>query len=119
MALPPSTETPRLRHLQDIVDAATDGEWAVWPTPRESDCTQFGNPMQLDQLRAEIERMRTQVHRQRGEIRQLQRAAIYTVSAEALLERMLTAIDGMCAERDKLKKQLAGPTKGKVIGGRS
>jgi hypothetical protein len=75
--------------------------------------------MQLDQLRAEIERMRNQVHRQRGEIRQLQRAGISTASAEALLERMLTAIDGMCVERDKLKKALAGPTKGKVLGGRS
>jgi hypothetical protein len=75
--------------------------------------------MQLDQLRAEIERMRTQVHRQRGEIRQLQRAGISTASAEALLERMLAKIDGMCAERDRLKKEQAGPTKGKVLGGRS
>jgi hypothetical protein len=73
----------------------------------------------LDYLRSEIERMRTQVHRQRGEIRQLQRAGISTASAEALLERMLVNIDGMCAERDKLKKQLTGPTKGKVLGGRS
>jgi hypothetical protein len=78
------------------------------------------NDMQLDQLRSEIERMRVQVHRQRGEIRQLQRAGISTASAEALLERMLTNIDGMCAERDRLKKELAGPTKaGKVLGGRS
>jgi hypothetical protein len=75
--------------------------------------------MQLDQLRAEIEHMRLQVHRQRGEIRQLQRAGIPTASADALLERMLASIDRMCAERDKLKKQLAGPTKGKVLGGRS
>jgi hypothetical protein len=75
--------------------------------------------MQLDHLRSEIERMRAQVHRQRGEIRQLQRAGISTVSAEALLERMLANIDGMCAERDRLKKALAGPTKGRVLGGRS
>jgi hypothetical protein len=40
-------------------------------------------------------------------IRQLQRAGISTASAEALLERMLTKIDAMCAERDKLKKELA------------
>jgi len=65
--------------------------------------------MQLDQLRSEIERMRIQVHRQRGEIRQLQRAGIPTASAEALLERMLANIDGMCAERDKLKKALVPP----------
>jgi hypothetical protein len=45
--------------------------------------------LQLDYVRREIERMRTQVHRQRGEIRQLQRAGISTASAEALLERML------------------------------
>jgi hypothetical protein len=32
---------------------------------------------------------------------------------------MLASIDGMCAERDKLKKGLAGPTKGRVLGGRS
>jgi hypothetical protein len=76
------------------------------------------NDMQLDHLRVEIERMRTQVHRQRGEIRQLQRAGISTASAEALLERMLTNIDGMCAERDKLKKELS-PVKGRVLGGRS
>jgi hypothetical protein len=51
-------------------------------------------------------------------IRQLQRAGISTASAEALLERMLTKIDAMCAERDKLKKEL-GPVKGRVLGGRS
>jgi len=48
-------------------------------------------------------------HRQRGEIRQLQRAGISTASAEALLERMLTKIDGICVERDKLEKEV-GPT---------
>jgi hypothetical protein len=73
--------------------------------------------MQLDQLRAEIERMRIQVDRQRGEIRQLQRAGISTASAEALLERMLTNIDGMCAERDRLKKEQ--PAQRRVLGGRS
>jgi hypothetical protein len=74
---------------------------------------------QLDQLRAEIEHMRTQVLRHRGDIRQLQRAGIATASAEALLERMLTRIDDLCIERDKLKKELGGPTRGMVLGGRS
>jgi hypothetical protein len=74
--------------------------------------------MQLDYIRSEIERMRTQVHRQRGEIRQLQRAGIATASAETLLERMLTKIDELCAERDRLKKE-NGPAKGTVLGGRS
>jgi hypothetical protein len=74
--------------------------------------------MQLDQIRREIERMRTQVQRQRGEIRQLQRAGISTTSAEALLERMLNAIDRMCAERDRLKEQQR-PAKSRALGGRS
>jgi glutathione S-transferase len=57
-----------------------------------------------DGIRGEIERMRTQVHRQRGEIKQLLRAGIPTASAEALLDRMLDKIDALCAERDRLKK---------------
>jgi hypothetical protein len=72
----------------------------------------------IDYIRAEIERMRAQVHRQRGEIRQLQRAGIPTASAEALLERMLTKVDGLCLERDHLKKAQPGPMQGKVWGGR-
>ena len=79
---------------------------------------QSENVMQLDFIRREIERMRAQVHRQRGEIRQLQRAGISTAAAEALMERMLDKIDELCAERDKLKKDQPGPTKGKVLGGR-
>ena len=73
--------------------------------------------MQLDQIRAEIERMRTQVFRQRREILQLQGAGINSLPAEALLARMLANIDNLCAERDKLKKEkLLQP---KVLGGRS
>jgi hypothetical protein len=72
----------------------------------------------IDFIRGEIERMRTQVHRQRGEIRQLQRAGIPTSSAETLLERMLNKIDELCTERDRLKREQPGPSKGKVLGGR-
>jgi hypothetical protein len=72
----------------------------------------------VEYIRAEIERMRIQVHRQRGEINQLQRVGIPTASAEALLDRMLNKIDGLCAERDRLKKEQPGPNKGKVLGGR-
>ena len=72
----------------------------------------------IENIRAEIERMRVQVHRQRGEIRQLQKAGIPTASAEALLNRMLSNIDGLCAERDRLKKDQPGPSRGKVLGGR-
>lgn len=74
--------------------------------------------MRLDFIRGQIERMRAQVHRQRGEIRQLQRAGISTAAAEALLERMLDNIDELCAERDKLKRDQPGPTRGKVLGRR-
>ena len=72
----------------------------------------------IEYIRREIERMRLQVHRQRGEIRQLQRAGIPTASAEALLDRMLNNLDGLCAERDRLKKEQPTPSKGKALGGR-
>ena len=72
----------------------------------------------INHIRAEIECMRMQIHRQRGEIRQLQRAGIPTTSAEALLERMLNNIDGLCGERDRLKKEQPRPSKGNVLGGR-
>jgi hypothetical protein len=65
--------------------------------------------MQLDQIQGEIERMRIQVHRQRGEIRQLQRAGISTVSAKALLERILNEIDELCTERADPARDGSGP----------
>lgn len=64
--------------------------------------------MDLGYVRNEIERMRIQIGRQRREILQLQRAGIPTHSAEALLERMLHKVDRLCAERDRLKVELAG-----------
>ena len=75
--------------------------------------------MGLDHVRSEIEHMRVQVGRQRKEILQLQRAGISTASAELLLTRMLAKIDDLCAERDRLKKEEGGSTKGRVLGGRS
>lgn len=72
----------------------------------------------IEFIRAEIERMHYQVHRQRGEIRQLQRAGISSAAAEALLDRMLIKMDDLCAERDRLKKEQPGHNKGKVLGGR-
>jgi len=74
--------------------------------------------MQLETIRGEIERMRAQVARQRKEILALQRAGIPTASADALLQRMLDKIDGLCIERDRLKKALP-PAESKVLGGRS
>jgi hypothetical protein len=57
--------------------------------------------MQLSSIRAEIEHMRRQIHRQRKEIRDLQRAGIPTGSADALLARMLSKVDELCVERDR------------------
>jgi hypothetical protein len=75
--------------------------------------------MGLDHVRSEIDFMRAQVGRQRKEILQLQRAGISTASAELLLTSMLTKIEGLCAERDRLKKNQGGPTKGRVLDGGS
>jgi hypothetical protein len=52
------------------------------------------------------------------EILSLQRAGVSTTSAELLLERMLTKIDTLCAERDRVKAEQPGHNKGKVLGGR-
>jgi hypothetical protein len=73
--------------------------------------------MGVDHVRSEIQHMRTQVGRQRREILQLQRAGVTTASAEVLGQGMLDKIDGLCAERDRLKAEL--PRKSKVLGGRS
>ena len=54
-------------------------------------------------IRADIEHRRRQVQRLRGEIRY---SGISATSAEALLERMLNKIDELCAERDRLKKEV-------------
>ena len=59
----------------------------------------------IEFIRGEIERIRYQIQRQRGEIRQLRRAGIPSTSAETLLDRMLNKIDDLCAERDRLKKE--------------
>jgi hypothetical protein len=75
--------------------------------------------MDLDHVRSEIEHMRAQVGRQRKEILQLQRAGIGTASAELLLQRMQAKIEGLCDERDRLKREQGGPTKRRVLGGRS
>jgi hypothetical protein len=75
--------------------------------------------MGLDHVRSEIERMRVQVGRQRKEILQLQRAGIPKASAELLLGRMQAKIDALCAERDRLKRALPPPSRGKALGGRT
>lgn len=71
--------------------------------------------MDLNHVRSEIEHMRVQVGRRRKEILQLQRAGISTASAELLLQRMLAKIEGLCDERDRLKKEEGGPPKGAFL----
>jgi hypothetical protein len=68
--------------------------------------------MDLDHVRSVIEHMRVQVGRQRKEILHLQRAGISTALAELLLGRMLAKIDGLCDERDRLKKEQGRPDEG-------
>ena len=75
--------------------------------------------MGIEHVRFEIEHMRAQVGRQRREILQLQRAGISTAAAELLLGRMQAKIEGLCDERDRLKKEQSGSMKGRVLGGRS
>jgi hypothetical protein len=70
----------------------------------------------LDFIRSEIERMRRQVGRQRKEILQLQRAGIATLAAEALLQRMLVKIEGLCSERDRLKVHQPQRSQSEVLG---
>jgi hypothetical protein len=75
--------------------------------------------MQLSSIRAEIEHMRRQIHRQRREIGDLQRAGIPTGSAEQLLARMLSKVDELCVERDRQvgEERRKYPGTNKVING--
>ncbi|MDB5517152.1 MAG: hypothetical protein JWQ17_3910, partial [Tardiphaga sp.] len=75
--------------------------------------------MGLDHIRHEIKRMRAQIARQRGEIRQLQRAGIAIGPAEALLARMLDKVDTLGLERDRLigEARVKYPGTGKFIRG--
>lgn len=58
--------------------------------------------MLLEHIRSEIEDMRKQVARQRGDILNLQRAGIDAASAEALLARMQDKVDRLCLDRERL-----------------
>ncbi|WLA39756.1 hypothetical protein QNJ95_44190 [Bradyrhizobium elkanii] len=57
--------------------------------------------MDLEFIRADIEQRRRHIARQRKEILDLQRGGS-TKSAEELLTRMLSKIDELCGERDRL-----------------
>jgi hypothetical protein len=49
--------------------------------------------------------MRYQANRQKNEIRQLEKARINTLPAEALLARMMVTIESLCAQRDRLRDE--------------
>ncbi|RQH12460.1 hypothetical protein EHH60_16410 [Bradyrhizobium sp. RP6] len=72
----------------------------------------------LEYLRSEIEHMRRQIGRQQKEIQSLRRAGLSTASAESLLGRMQAKVDGLCDQRDQLRKAEPGPVRGRVLGGR-
>ena len=77
--------------------------------------------MHLAVLREEIERRRRQILRQRREIRDLQRAGIPTKSADELLAWMLSKVDELCADRDRLvgEQRMKYPGMSKAINGPS
>ena len=79
----------------------------------------MASAMKLEHIRAEIERMRHQISRQRKDIQSLQRAGINSLPAEALLARMLATVDNLCAERDKRvgEQRIKYPGTNKVIKG--
>ena len=72
----------------------------------------------LNFIRAEIELLRRQIVRHRKEIQDLQRAGIAAKSADELLVRMQTKVDGLCEERDRVGDQCRKyPGTDKVING--
>jgi hypothetical protein len=77
-----------------------------------------GAAMGLDDIRREIEHMRSQI---RGSGRKSSSFTVpgYTLTAEALSARMQASVDNLCAQRDKLigEKRLKYPGTGKVIKG--
>jgi hypothetical protein len=75
--------------------------------------------MNVEQIRAEIERMRQQISRQRKDIQSLQRAGLSTLPAQALLARMQATVDNLCVERDKLvdEQRVKYPGTNKAIKG--
>lgn len=72
----------------------------------------------IEYIRAEIERMRIQVHRRRGEDQAASKSWYSNRFSRSFAKLDVNNIDGLCAERYRLKRQQPGPTKGKVLGGR-
>jgi hypothetical protein len=73
----------------------------------------------LASVRAEIDRARKLVDRQRRDIIALRRASISAADAELVLARQLARLDGLIGDRNRLMAAQPGPTQGKLLGGRS
>ena len=72
----------------------------------------------LASVRAEIDRARKLVDRQRRDILALRRAGISRADAELVLARQLARLDGLIGERNRLMAAQPSSMQGKVLGGR-
>lgn len=72
----------------------------------------------LASVRAEIDRARKLVDRQRWDITKLRWAGRSTADAEQVLARQLARLDGLIGERNRLTATQPSAMQGKVLGGR-
>jgi hypothetical protein len=72
----------------------------------------------LASVRAEIDRARKLVDRQRRDILTLQRSGIATADAEIVLAHQLARLDGLIGERNRLSAARPSRMQGRVLGGR-
>jgi hypothetical protein len=72
----------------------------------------------LASVRAEIDRARKLVNRQRRDILALRRAGISMADAELVLARQLARLDDLIGERNRLTATQPRPMQGRVLGGR-
>jgi hypothetical protein len=72
----------------------------------------------LASVRAEIDRARKLVDRQRRDILALRRAGISMADAQLVLARQLARLDDLIRERNRLMATQPSPMQGRVLGGR-
>ena len=72
----------------------------------------------LASVRAEIDRARKLVNRQRRDILALRRAGISMADAELVLARQLARLDDLIGERNRLTATQPRSMQGRVLGGR-
>jgi hypothetical protein len=70
----------------------------------------------IDHIRGEIEHMRVQIGRPGNPAAPARWD--WDRLGRGVAQQMLDKVDGLSAERDRLKKDLPGPSKGNVLGGR-